>query len=143
MKGVDLASVRRFHVYTDVVLVSLGWLAAYLLRSALNEPLGKDINSFENYLHALPLIVIPWIASGWVFGIYRPTRMRTLVDQFQTLLRGGLLGLLVISSVSFFFRELDFGRSVVLLSAVINLFLQGVSRVVYHRIERRMQQSEQ
>jgi exopolysaccharide biosynthesis polyprenyl glycosylphosphotransferase len=139
--NLDLAAVRRFHVYTDILLVSLGWLGAYFLRHALNDLLGRDINPFESYLHALPLIVLPWILSGWFFGIYRPARMNTLIDQFHTLLRGGLLGLLVISSVSFFVREMNFGRSVVLMSGMINLFLQGASRVVYYRIECRMRRS--
>jgi exopolysaccharide biosynthesis polyprenyl glycosylphosphotransferase len=140
-RRIDLAAVRRFHVYADVVLVSLGWLGAYLLRHGLNDVLGKDVNSFDSYLHALPLVVLPWIFCCWFFGIYRQARMQTLIDEFQLLLRGAFAGLLAVSTASFFFRELGFARSVVAMSGVLNLIFQGASRVVFHLIERRMQRS--
>ncbi|MBW2289820.1 MAG: hypothetical protein JRG90_18625, partial [Deltaproteobacteria bacterium] len=54
MKLVDLRAMRRLHVFTDVILVSAGWIAAYALRHALNDVLGYPINSFYWYLRALP-----------------------------------------------------------------------------------------
>jgi exopolysaccharide biosynthesis polyprenyl glycosylphosphotransferase len=136
-----LAALRRLHVATDCALVSLGWLAAYGIRLALDEVLGTPINPFRRYVEALPLVVVPWVATCWLFGIYRGARMRTLVDELQTLLRGSALGLLVVSALSFFFRELEFGRFVVAVSAVNNLLLQGLSRVLFYRAERRIRRS--
>jgi exopolysaccharide biosynthesis polyprenyl glycosylphosphotransferase len=137
----DLANLRRLHVATDCALVSLGWLAAWALRFALDDALGRRINPFARYAEALPLVVVPWVASCWLFGIYRGARLRTLVDELQTLLRGVALGLLVVSALAFFFRELEFGRFVVLASAANNLLFQGVSRVLFYRAERRMWRS--
>jgi exopolysaccharide biosynthesis polyprenyl glycosylphosphotransferase len=136
-----LAFLRRLHVATDCALVALGWLGAYGLRYALNDALGTPINPFRRYVEALPLVVLPWVATCWLFGIYRGARMRTLVDELQALLRGAALGLLVVSALSFFFRELAFGRFVVLASAANNLLLQGVSRVLFYRAERRLWRS--
>jgi exopolysaccharide biosynthesis polyprenyl glycosylphosphotransferase len=136
-----LAWLRRLHVAADCVLVSLGWLGAYAARFALNDLVGTPINPFRRYVEALPLVVIPWVATCWLFGIYRGARLRTLVDELQALLRGSALGLLVVSALSFFFRELEFGRFVVLASAANNLVLQGVSRVAFYRAERRMWRS--
>jgi exopolysaccharide biosynthesis polyprenyl glycosylphosphotransferase len=141
MKLVDLRAVRRLHVFTDVILVSAGWIAAYALRHALNDVLGYPINSFYWYLRALPLVALPWIASCWFFGIYGRSRTSTGVDQFQSLLRGVALGLLVVSSISFFFKELEFGRVVVLACAGFNLVFQGASRMVFHRIQERLRLS--
>ena len=137
----DFSSLRRLHVATDCALVSLGWLGAWALRFALDDALGRRINPFQRYAEALPLVVIPWVTTCWLFGIYRGARMRTLVDELQTLLRGAALGLLVVSALAFFFRELEFGRLVVLASAANNLLLQGVSRVLFYRAERRMWRS--
>jgi exopolysaccharide biosynthesis polyprenyl glycosylphosphotransferase len=137
----DLAALRRLHVAADCALVSLGWLGAYGIRFALNDVLGVPINPFRRYVEALPLVVGPWVATCWVFGIYRGARMRTLVDELQTLLRGSALGLLVVSALSFFFRELEFGRFVVAASGLNNLVLQGASRVLFYRAERRMRRS--
>ncbi len=135
----DLAAVRRFHLYADVILVSIAWFAAYSTRFALNDTLGYVINESASYQAALPLIVPPWIASCWLFGIYQTTRLKTVIDQIQELLKGVLLGLLVISSLAFFLRELEVGRLVVLLTAAYSLILQGASRAAFYRIERRLQ----
>jgi FlaA1/EpsC-like NDP-sugar epimerase len=113
MTRVDLSATRRLHILVDTILVSIGWIAAYWLRFALNDALGIQINSFDGYFHSLPLVVGPWIFSCWIFGIYRSTRMTSLAEEFQTLIRGAALGLLVVASISFFFRELHFGRFVV------------------------------
>ena len=97
MTKVDLSAIRRIHILADAILVSIGWTGAYWLRFALNDTLGFPINSFDGYFRVLPLIVGPWMFSCWVFGIYRSTRMTTLVEEFQTLFRGAALGLLVVA----------------------------------------------
>ncbi len=44
--------LRTLHVATDALLVSAGWLAAYGVRYALNEPLDMPINPFGTYVQA-------------------------------------------------------------------------------------------
>jgi len=141
MNWVDLRALRRLHIFTDVVLVSAGWLSAYAFRYALNDTLGVPINSFYWYLRALPLVVLPWIASCWFFGIYGRSRISTSTHQIQSLLRGVMLGLLVVSSISFFVKELHFGRVVVLACAGFNLVLQGASRAFFHRVQQKLRRS--
>jgi len=141
MKLVDLSAVRRLHVFTDTVLVSIGWLLAYAFRYSLNDVFDVPINSFYWYLRALPLVVVPWIASCWAFGIYGRSRISTSTHQLQSLLRGVALGLLVVSSISFFFKELQFGRVVVLACAGFNLVLQGASRAAFHKLQERLRRS--
>ena len=140
MPRIDLTNLRRLHIATDCVLVSVGWLSAYALRASLDGLLGP-INEFETYVRALPLVVFPWVFTGWLFGIYRSQRMKTLVDELQAVFRSAALGLLVVSAIGFLFREFYFGRLVVLTSVVLNFALQGISRVAVHRIEKRMRTS--
>ena len=141
MTRVDLSAIRRIHILIDTLLVSIGWIGAYWLRFALNDTLGAPINSFDVYFRSLPLVVGPWMFSCWLFGIYRSTRMTTLVAEFQALFRGAALGLLVVASISFFFRELHFGRFVVVACVGLNFVLQGVSRIAFHKLEDRMRRS--
>ena len=136
-----LSTMRVLHVATDAVLVSLGWLAAYGIRYALAEPIGRSINPPEGYLGALPIVVVAWIAACWWFGIYQSRRTQTAVDELSKLLRGAMLGLLVLAAVGFFFKELAFGRLVVLASAGMNLVFQGASRMFFHRLERNLRRS--
>jgi exopolysaccharide biosynthesis polyprenyl glycosylphosphotransferase len=136
-----LGTLRALHVATDALLVSLGWLAAYAVRAAAADTLGRSINSFDWYLRALPVVVVPWIATCWGFGIYRSRRTHTAVDELSKLFRGATLGLLVLSATAFFVKELQIGRTVVLASVAINLGLQGVSRMFFHRLERSLRRS--
>jgi exopolysaccharide biosynthesis polyprenyl glycosylphosphotransferase len=136
-----LTTLRALHVATDTLLVSLGWLAAYGIRYVMAEPIGRAINPFDFYLRALPLVVVPWIATCWWFGIYRSRRTQTAVDELSKLLRGATLGLFVLAAVGFFFKELEFGRLVVLASAGMNLAFQGASRMFFHRVERNLRRS--
>jgi exopolysaccharide biosynthesis polyprenyl glycosylphosphotransferase len=141
METVNPKAVRRLHMASDCLLVAVGWLAAYGVRASLDDVFGRPINLFESYWNALPVIVLPWVFSCWLFGIYHGSRMNTVVDELQALLRGVAVGLLVVSSISFFFREFGIGRFVVLLGAAFNLVSQGASRVLFHRIARRMRRS--
>ena len=136
-----LGTLRALHVAADAVLVSIGWFAAWGLRRVLTEPLGFEINTFDWYLRALPFVVVPWIATCWWFGIYKSPRMKTAIDELQRLVRGAALGLLVVSTVGFFVKELHIGRSVVLASGAFNLLLQGISRVLFHRAEQALWRS--
>jgi exopolysaccharide biosynthesis polyprenyl glycosylphosphotransferase len=141
MTRVDLSLIRRVHILVDTVLVSIGWVGAYWLRFALNDTLDTQINPFGVYFSALPLVVGPWMFCCWAFGIYRSSRVSTLVEEFQNLFRGAALGLLVVASISFFFRELYFGRFVVVACVGLNLVLQGMSRIAFHKLEDRMRRS--
>ena len=71
MRKLDLTALRRVHFLTDCLLVSLGWLGVYALRASLDGLLGP-INPVAPYVKALPLIVVPWMAVCWIFGIYPP-----------------------------------------------------------------------
>jgi exopolysaccharide biosynthesis polyprenyl glycosylphosphotransferase len=136
-----ISTLQKFHLASDALLVSASWLGAWALRRSLDGVIGFPINPIGPYLRALPLIVVPWIATCWLFGIYRTRRMKTVVDEFQNLFRGVALGLLVVSAIGFFSRELEFGRLVVLLSGAFNLLFQGATRALFHRLERRLRRS--
>jgi exopolysaccharide biosynthesis polyprenyl glycosylphosphotransferase len=139
--GLDLAALRRLHLYADVALVCLAWLAAYATRWALNPVFGYPINPFEVYAAAAPLVVLAWTASCFAFGIYGTTRFASAVDEIQRLGKGVVLGLLVVSSLAFFVKEWHFGRVVVLLTGAYSLAFQGASRALFFRLERRLRSS--
>ncbi len=136
--GWDAASLRRAHVYADVVLVCGAWMLAWATRRALDPVFGFAINGFETYAAAAPFVVGAWILSCRAYDIYRPRRLATASDHIQALGKGVLLGLLVISSLGFMVKEWQFGRVVVLFTAAYSLVFQGASRLAFTRIERRL-----
>src|SRR5262249_15634997 len=120
---------------------SIGWVGAYGIRHALAGPIGRSINPPDAYLGALPIVGALWIAAGWWVGGYRSRRPPPAVDELSKLLRGAMLGLLVLAALGFFFKELAFGRLVVVASAGMNLLFQGASRMYFHRLERKLRRS--
>ncbi len=136
-RRLDRALLARFHLYADVALVSAAWCAAFGLRAALAGWIGP-INAAELYLAALPLVVGGWIGSCWMFGIYQLPRGASAVAEARALLRGALLGFLVVAAIGFFWREIELGRSVVFWSAGLALVLQGANRAGFRALERRL-----
>jgi len=140
-RHLDIAALRRLHVYADVALVSLAWLGAWATRRLLDPAFGYPINPLEGYAAAAPLVVLTWMTSCWTFGIYQSTRFSTTVEEIQQLGKGVLLGLLVVGSLGFLVKEWQFGRLVVLLTGLYSLVLQGASRLAFFRAERRLRAS--
>ncbi len=139
--GLDVATVRRAHVYADLLVVAAAWLLAWGSRRLLDPVFGYAINGVEIYAMTAPVVALAWVASGWAYGIYSPPRLASASDHIQRLGKGVLLGLLVIAGLGFLVKEWHFGRGVVLLSAGWCLAFQGATRLAFARIERRLREA--
>ncbi len=136
----NLRTLRNLHMITDAFLLSCGWLGAYVIRFLLSEPIGFPLNPFPSYIQILPLIVFTWLASCWFFGIYKNQRHQAGIERTQNLLKSTFLGWLLTSSIAFYFKEYHLGRTVVLLSGIMNLFLLSWSWYFFHRWTVRLNQ---
>jgi len=125
------------HIGVDTLLIAVSWSLAYWLRYAMSGTLGKPLNPFDNYLGILPLIVPVWLFSSLFLGIYKQKWKITPIERIQNILKSVLLGFLLTSSISFFSKEFEIGRSVVLLSTVINLFLLTLNRSFFYLLEKK------
>jgi FlaA1/EpsC-like NDP-sugar epimerase len=136
-----LSTLRALHVATDAALVAIGWLAAWAVRSRWPS------RSAARSIHSTGICArcrswsCPGSPRAGGSGSITAGRTQTAVDELSKLLRGATLGLLVLAAVGFFFKELAFGRTVVLASAGMNLAFQAASRMFFHRVERQMRRS--
>jgi exopolysaccharide biosynthesis polyprenyl glycosylphosphotransferase len=128
-------------VALDAFAVSLGWLLAYAIRHQLGEPLGKAVNPFDLYLYSAPLIVFLWVVTNATFGLYTRRRGITRIEELNLLIRSAWIGLLVVASLAFLFKELDYARSVVLTSAGLNLIFLSLGRWFFRNLEERLRRS--
>ncbi|TNE46546.1 MAG: sugar transferase [Deltaproteobacteria bacterium] len=133
-------SLSLYHMMTDALLVGLCWCLAFALRQQLSGGIGWSLPSFGVYLQVLPLIVMTWLLSCWFFGLYRRTRLRTGLERTRDLLKSSLLGWLLTTAIAFYLKEYSLGRTVVLLSGVLNLFALSGSWFLFFRLERRAKQ---
>ncbi len=130
-------SIRTLHIATDAILVSSCWVLAYFIRQSFSAKLGVSLSSFSLYIQVLPLIVLTWLLSCWFFGLYQRARRTTGLEQIQNLVKSTMLGWLLTTAAAFYFKEYHLGRTVVLLSGLLNLVVLSVNWYLFFRWERR------
>jgi Undecaprenyl-phosphate glucose phosphotransferase len=116
----------------DLILICTCWLAAYLVRfSGVLEPVTRGVPPVEPYLWLLIPIVFVWGLSFQAFNLYRPRRMGTHLAEFLDLAKANTISVLVLVALTFFDRQFEFSRLVLLYFWVFNLVALGFSRVVF------------
>ncbi|MBN1572465.1 MAG: sugar transferase [Deltaproteobacteria bacterium] len=127
-----------FLVLMDAAFLTISWFSAYWLRYYLAFYFPKTINAFSVYLYSTPIMVTGWVVTCAFFGLYRRTSKLSVITEFNLLVKASLLGLLVSMSLSFLFKNLDFGRSVVIFMFGFSLLFLSISRVIIRFVEERM-----
>jgi FlaA1/EpsC-like NDP-sugar epimerase len=106
------------------------------LSSILPSVFPEQLNEVRYYLFALPFIIGLWIVISFAFGLYRRQKGLTHFEELVCIFKTAFLFLISALAVAFLFKEWDLGRSVVFLATLLGLILLGVSRLVYHTLEK-------
>ncbi len=126
---------------TDILVVEFSMLFAYWLRfySPLGAwiPVTKGFPPFQAYLEASVLVMIVWIIIFQHFGLYQLRRNVTPVDEFYQIIKAVSLGMLIMMSLSFFYRDFSFSRLVFLYIWIISILVLTFSRTILISIEHR------
>lgn len=123
----------------DAIFVSIAWVGAYWARYYLNPLMHRAINPFKVYLHSLPFVILLWLITCAYFNLYTPKwGSSTKALGLSSIIKAVIMGLLVAMSLSFLLRELQFGRSVVLLWGIFSFVLLILSRAVFWYIDEKI-----
>ena len=118
--------------FFDLGLICACWIGAYYLRfSEILEPAPKGIPPLEMYLWLLLPIVAVWGVSFQAFDLYRPRRMGTRLAEFLDVAKANTLSVLILVGLTFFLRQYDYSRLVLLYFWLMNLIALGFSRVLF------------
>jgi Undecaprenyl-phosphate glucose phosphotransferase len=116
----------------DLTVICACWLAAYYIRFAgFGAPVTKGIPPLELYLWLLIPIVVVWGVSFQAFNLYRPRRMGSHLAEFLDLAKANTLSVLILVALTFFLREYEYSRLVILYFWLLNLVTLGFSRMVF------------
>jgi len=116
----------------DLGLICACWIGAYALRfSEFGAPAPKGIPPLSMYLWLLLPIVAVWGMSFQAFDLYRPRRMGTHLAEFFDLAKANTLSVLILVAVTFFLRQYEYSRLVLLYFWLLNLVTLGFSRVLF------------
>ncbi len=114
----------------DAAVTAAAWALAYLVRvhSGL-LPLTRGEPDGSRYLAVLPAAaVLSVICYRWA-GLYKPRREGAVAEEFLLVAKGTFFALSALLAVSFFYREYEYSRAVVLVFAVLNPAMLGFSRL--------------
>jgi Undecaprenyl-phosphate glucose phosphotransferase len=124
----------------DLVLVAGAWLLAYVLRFyvlAIPRPRFAEIPPVGPYLLLLVPILVVWGFSFRAFDLYRPRRIGSHFSEAADIAKASSLGALVLVAVmTFFFREYDYSRVVILYFWVLSIGLVWFSRAAFREVLR-------
>ncbi len=134
-----------FLVFADALMAAIAWLSAYAIRAHvitqmtfLPMALRKPLNPFIHYLIAMPVIIIVWIIICASLDLYRRQYLRTALDELTAIVKMVFLFLITSMAVAFLLKDLDPGRSVLILSALLAFFFMLTSRLLWSKMEQKM-----
>jgi Undecaprenyl-phosphate glucose phosphotransferase len=115
----------------DLLLVAGSWLLAYVARFYVIGPQSRHgIPPLEPYLLMLLPILIVWGIAFRAFDLYHPRRIGSRLSEVAGIAKASTVGALVLVSVmTFFFREYDYSRVVIVYFWIFSI--AGVSFARY------------
>ncbi|MEW5945531.1 MAG: undecaprenyl-phosphate glucose phosphotransferase [bacterium] len=112
-------------------------MAAYEMRIGLLPP-GAAPPPRRDYAGLAYLFAVLNVYFLYAFGTYKDTRGRSGIDEFFGVAKSSTVSLLVLMASTFFYREYEYSRLVIVYSFAIAYFMLGVSRCLVTAVERRM-----
>jgi UDP-GlcNAc:undecaprenyl-phosphate GlcNAc-1-phosphate transferase len=129
---VDMTFRRRiFEVLLDLVLITVAYYTAYLLR--FEGAIGPN---FDFFLHSLPIVIASQILFFYLFGIYRGvwenTSVRDLISYGKAITAGTILPILILL---FVYRFYSFSRAVFVIYWGLMLIMVSLSRLSFRLLD--------
>ena len=122
---------RLFEVLLDVVLISVAYYTAYLLRFE-----GEVGENFDFFLRSLPIMLACQTFSFYITGVYRgiweSTGVKDLIGYAKAITIGTVMPMLILL---FVYRFQSFSRAVFVIYWVVMLLLVSLSRLSFRLLD--------
>ncbi len=122
---------RVFEVLLDLVLITVAYYAAYLLR--FEGTIGSNFNFF---LNSLPVVIACQILFFYLFGVYRgvweDTSIRDLIVYGKAITAGTIVPILILL---FMYRFYSFSRAVFVIYWGLMLLMVSLSRLSFRLLD--------
>jgi Undecaprenyl-phosphate glucose phosphotransferase len=126
---------QHLALVTDLVLIALCWIAAYVVR--FNVFGRGDIPPFSDYTLQLVPILVVWFFAYKAFDLYRPTRLGSHLSEWLDIAKASTLGVLVlVAGMTFLFHGYEYSRLVILMFWVASIVTVSFSRAAFREVLR-------
>lgn len=121
----------------DLIVIALAWLISYYIRFYSGVmPVEKGIPSFQIYFYLIAPILFIWGFVFNVFELYRPKRLSSYVDEIFDITKACSFSVLILVSLTFFFRQYDYSRLMFATFWVMTIVAMMVERVAFREVLR-------
>jgi Undecaprenyl-phosphate glucose phosphotransferase len=127
---------KNLMLLNDLLLVSLAWWAAYLIRFHTLLFVPREDYVFRHYVVAWLLVLAVWTIVFAGLDIYRPRRISSRLREIADLFKASCLALPIFLAVLFLIREIVLSRAVVVIFWLTSLVLLSVSHVAVREVLR-------
>ncbi len=103
-------------VLSDGIVVCVSWFLAFHLRffsGWFNDTMG--LPPIESYSFLIIPILIIYLASFKISGLYEPLRGKPLKNDFFNILKGATMATIIFLAILFFYRQQSISRGVIIL----------------------------
>ncbi len=116
----------------DLAVIGLSWFLAYYIRfySGLFS-VEKGIPPFLIYLYLIIPIILIWGFVFKSFGLYHPKRISSYISEVFDIVKACSFSVLVLISITFFFRQYEYSRLVFLFFFLMTVFALAAERVMF------------
>ncbi|MDI6840311.1 MAG: undecaprenyl-phosphate glucose phosphotransferase [bacterium] len=122
-------------IILDAISIFIAFILAYLIRFYSRLiPITKGIPAIGPYLSMAVFAMVVWIAILYLSKVYDTKKVRSVVDETYEVIKGIIIGTVIVLAPIFFYREFLFSRVTILLACIISGVLimsgKGIIRVV-------------
>jgi Undecaprenyl-phosphate glucose phosphotransferase len=125
----------------DLVIVVGCWLLAYVVRFYVFGPPARPhpgvVPPLGPYLAMIVPIVVVWGVSFRAFDLYRPRRIGSRLSEIADVAKASsLAGLVLVTTMTFLFREYEFSRVVIIYFWLFSIAAVSFARYVFREVLR-------
>ncbi len=128
----------------DAILIGISFLFAYWIRfySELIPLIeGRGIPPLKPYLLISGFALMVWLIIFYLSGFYDTKKIYSLLDETYEVLKGIVVGTIIVLAPIFFYRAFTFSRIVMFLSCILagiliiigKIILRAIRSTLYHR----------
>ena len=123
-------------IFFDIIVISFSWLASFYIhfKTSFGPPPRSVTPDIEIYLVALIPVLIVFMSSIRLCGLYQPQRGKLLSNYFFNVIKVTSISVLLLAAITFFYREGSFSRFVAIYFFCLVTILMVVSHLLVHLV---------
>ena len=131
--------IESLMLLADLLVISASWLGSYYLRFYWGPVLVyRGVPDVRPYLLLLGFIAIVWGIAFKAFGLYRPKRISSRLAEVGDIAKACTLAVLILIAATFFLKEFEFSRVVILYFWVFSILSVSLVRRSFREVLRVM-----